>query len=99
MKAVTGACFLCRLEGRSVCSHYGFETFITPAGSNNNTVSQAPCSLDHVIFNDKTYYRIYRGEAFEYYVNESESFILFLNKGHKTKYGLQSSENPGILVN
>ncbi len=94
-----GACFLCRLEGRSVCSHYGFETFIRPAGCCNKTIEHAPCSVDHVIFNDKTYYGIYRGEAFQYYSNETDNFILFLDNGHRTKYGLQAIGNSNILVN
>ena len=94
-----GACFLCRLEGRSVCSHYGFETFITPSGNHNQTLLRAPCSIDHVIFNDKTYHGIYPGEAVEYYSKENETFIIFLDNGHKTKYGLKSFENSNVFVN
>ena len=29
-----GACYLCRLEGKSGCEHYGFETFINPQKTN-----------------------------------------------------------------
>ena len=37
-----GACLLCRLEGRSTCNHYGFETFILPSTQRNQQTNQGP---------------------------------------------------------
>jgi hypothetical protein len=83
-----GACILCRLEGKSTCNHYGFETFIIPAPSYNQRILRAPCSIDHVIFNDKTFNDTYLGEAVEYYNNGNLSYNIFLDNGHRTKYGV-----------
>lgn len=85
-----GACFLCRLEGKSTCYHYGFETFIKPAASLNETLIFAPCSSDHVIYNDTNPdgSGTYRGKAVEYYFDGSHHFKLFLDNGHRSKYGL-----------
>lgn len=83
-----GACILCRLEGRSTCNHYGFETFIIPAPLYNKQISRAPCSIDHVIFNDDNFNKTYPGEAVEYYFNGNISYDIFLDNGHRTKYGV-----------
>ncbi len=80
-----GACLLCRLEGRSTCNHYGFETFIIP--SPNQRVQRAPCSIDHVIFNNDNSNDPYPGELFQYYSNGTISYELFLDSGHRAKYG------------
>ena len=85
-----GACFLCRLEGKSTCSHYGLETFIVPA-SNNKSVSTAPCSIDHVIFNEDIN-GTYNGEVVEYYSSFNNYFRIFLDNGHRTKYGISNFE-------
>ncbi|MGB9977812.1 hypothetical protein [Methanobacterium sp.] len=76
-----GSCFLCRLEGRVTCSHYGFETFIVPSNSSNSVLTSAPCSIEHVLFDDSTY----PGKEIIYYLNSSK---LFLDNGHRQKYGL-----------
>ncbi|MGZ7160181.1 MAG: hypothetical protein ACXVHR_06895 [Methanobacterium sp.] len=78
-----GACFLCRLEGKAICSHYGMETFIIPPASANNTLFNAPCSSDHVIFNDN-----YDGYALIYHSNSTGYYKLFLDNEHRAKYGL-----------
>ena len=85
-----GACFLCRLEGKANCTHYGLETFIVPAGTNTR-VSTAPCSIDHVIFNEDMN-GIYNGEAVEYYSSYNIYFRIFLDNGHRTKYGISNNE-------
>ncbi len=83
-----GACLLCRLEGKSTCSHYGFETFITPAPSNNKRILRAPCSIDHIIFSDKSFQDTYPGEAVEYFSIGNITYKIFLDNGHRTKYGI-----------
>ncbi len=83
-----GACYLCRLEGRSGCEHYGFETFINPQRTNETGLVSA-CGSDHVIFSDD----IYPGVEV-IYNNESAGGgcvyeILYLDPhGHKVKYGM-----------
>ncbi len=84
-----GSCFLCRLEGKVTCPHYGFETFIAPLNSSNSTLMFAPCSNEHVIFDDHVYY----GKGLVYYSNGSNYFKLFLDNGHRQKYGLQTYWN------
>lgn len=79
-----GACFMCRLEGKAICQHYGMETFIIPPPSLNLSHIQAPCSSDHVLFNETTY----PGNEFEYYCEGSNHYRLFLDNGHRSKYGL-----------
>ena len=76
-----GSCFLCRLEGKAVCSHYGFETFVVPANSSNSSLKSVPCSIEHVIFDN---YDVYPGKEIVYY----PGFKLFLDNGHREKYGL-----------
>ncbi|MBI5680997.1 MAG: hypothetical protein HZC47_08895 [Methanobacterium sp.] len=79
-----GACFLCRLEGKATCPHYGFETFIVPSNSSNLNIKSAPCSIDHVIFNETSY----PGKEITYYVYGVNHYRLFLDNGHRQKYGL-----------
>lgn len=79
-----GSCFLCRLEGKVTCPHYGFETFIAPSNSSNSTLMFAPCSSEHVIFDDY----VYSGKGIVYYSNGSNYLKLFLDNGHRQKYGL-----------
>lgn len=81
-----GACFLCRLEGKSTCNHIGLETFIVPNQTIANTLLSAPSSPDHVIFDDRG--EIYLGTAVEYYSIGHRSFKIFLDHGHCLKYGL-----------
>ena len=84
-----GSCFLCRLEGKATCPHYGFETFIVPSNSSNSTLMFAPCSIEHVIFNDY----VYPGNGIIYYSNGSNYCKLFLDNGHRQKYGLPTYGN------
>jgi len=79
-----GACFMCRLEGKSMCPHYGMETFIVPPPSLNLSQNKAPCSSDHVVFGNDTY----PGVIFEYYFDGNFHYFLFLDNGHRQKYGL-----------
>lgn len=88
-----GSCFLCRLEGKGTCPHYGMETFISPGRSSNSsgngTVLSGPCSSDHVIFNDTTWFAgTYAGRELVFYFDGLNYFKLFLDNGHRQKYGL-----------
>jgi hypothetical protein len=96
-----GSCFLCRLEGKGTCPHYGMETFITPAPSFNslfsnasvnnsflNNSSTAPSSVDHVIFNDTGSHGTYSGCTLIYFNNGTHYFQLYLDNSHRKKYGL-----------
>ena len=79
-----GACYLCRLEGRSGCEHYGFETFINPQRTNKTGLVSA-CGSDHVIFSDN----IYPGVEVVYNSENGLNEILYLDPhGHKVKYGM-----------
>lgn len=74
-ESADGSCYLCRIEGKGKCPHYGFEVFIqTHTPLDNETVS---CS-DHVVFNDH-----YNGKKIEYTFNS-----LILDNAHRKKYGL-----------
>lgn len=83
-----GACYLCRLEGKSGCEHYGFETFINPHSTNERNRVSA-CGSDHVIFSDDIYPGvevIYHSENIS---GETINEILYLDPhGHKVKYGM-----------
>ncbi|HEX7467417.1 MAG TPA: hypothetical protein VF324_02360, partial [Methanobacterium sp.] len=84
-----GACFLCRLEGKSTCPHYGMETFIVPSEFFNSTSISAPSSIDHVIFNDTPPGDgTYPGRVFEYYSDGKNYFKIFLDNSHRLKYGI-----------
>ena len=75
-ESADGSCYLCRLEGKGKCSHYGFEVFIqTHTPFNNESVS---CS-DHVVFSDH-----YNGQKID--PNDWDSLIL--DSSHRKKYGL-----------
>ena len=79
-----GACYLCRLEGKSGCEHYGFETFINPQKT-NETGRVSACGSDHVIFSDD----IYTGVEVIYNSEDGLNEILYLDPhGHKVKYGM-----------
>lgn len=75
-ESADGSCYLCRLEGKGKCPHYGLEVFIqTHTFLNNETLS---CS-DHVVFSDH-----YNGVK----INESDPNSLILDNSHRKKYGL-----------
>ncbi len=77
-----GACYLCRLEGKGGCEHYGFETFINPQKT-NETGRVSACGSDHVIFSDD----IYSGVEVIYNSENGLNEILYLDPhGHKVKY-------------
>ncbi|MBE6485821.1 MAG: hypothetical protein E7Z85_03135 [Methanosphaera stadtmanae] len=73
-----GMCIFCRLENKTDCNHYGFETFILPT----KLVDEAPVSIDHVLLNDRN--NQYSGNLITI---ENDTFI-YLDNGHKSKYGL-----------
>ncbi|MBQ9025647.1 MAG: hypothetical protein IJ104_04615 [Methanobrevibacter sp.] len=74
-ESADGSCYLCRLDGKGVCPHYGMEVFIqTHTLSDNETVS---CS-DHVVFHDH-----YPGRKLNSGINS-----LILDDSHAKKYGL-----------
>lgn len=75
-ESADGSCYLCRLEGKGKCPHYGFEVFIqTHTPLNNETLS---CS-DHVVFSDH-----YNGKK----IDEDDWDSLILDDSHRKKYGL-----------
>ncbi|MBE6511735.1 MAG: hypothetical protein E7Z75_01100 [Methanobrevibacter olleyae] len=79
-----GSCFLCRLEGKGGCEHYGFETFVNPQKT-NETGRVSSCGADHVIFSND----IYPGVEVIYNSEEGLNEILYLDPhGHKVKYGM-----------
>ena len=80
-ESADGSCYLCRLEGKGKCPHYGFEVFIqthTPLG--NESLS---CS-DHVVFADH-----YNGQK----INPDDWDSLILDSSHRKKYGLSDYGN------
>ncbi len=96
-----GSCFLCRMEGKGTCPHYGMETFILPSNppvfTNNNSTNislnssfkRAPSSIDHVIFNDTPPGTgTYQGDIFTYCNDGVNYLIIFLDNAHRMKYGL-----------
>lgn len=75
-ESADGSCYLCRLEGKGKCPHYGFEVFIqTHTPLNNESLS---CS-DHVVFSDH-----YNGKK----IDEDDWNSLILDDSHRKKYGL-----------
>lgn len=75
-ESADGSCYLCRLEGKGKCPHYGFEVFIqTHTPLSNESVS---CS-DHVVFADH-----YNGAK----INPDDWDGLILDDSHRKKYGL-----------
>ena len=75
-ESADGSCYLCRLEGKGTCPHYGFEVFIqTHTPLTNDSIS---CS-DHVVFNDH-----YPGQK----INKHDIDSLILDSSHRKKYGL-----------
>ena len=80
-ESADGSCYLCRLEGKGKCPHYGMEVFIqthTPLG--NESLS---CS-DHVVFADH-----YNGAK----INPDDWDSLILDSSHRKKYGLVANES------
>lgn len=75
-ESADGSCYLCRLEGKGKCPHYGLEVFIqTHTLLKNETLS---CS-DHVVFSDHYY-----GTK----IDENDINSLILDNSHRKKYGL-----------
>ena len=75
-ESADGSCYLCRLEGKGKCPHYGFEVFIqTHTPLKNEFLS---CS-DHVVFADH-----YNGEK----IDPDDWNSLILDSSHRKKYGL-----------
>ena len=75
-ESADGSCYMCRLEGKGKCPHYGMEVFIqTHTPLMNDSIS---CS-DHVVFHDH-----YSGEKIDKYDINS----LILDSSHRKKYGL-----------
>ena len=79
-ESADGSCYLCRLEGKGKCPHYGFKVFIqthTPLG--NESLS---CS-DHVVFHDH-----YTGQK----IDKTDINSLILDSSHRKKYGLDRDD-------
>ena len=75
-ESADGSCYLCRLEGKGICPHYGFEVFIVP---HSVGVEYSVSGSDHVVFHDR-----YPG----YKLNPLDPTELFLDASHRTKYGV-----------
>lgn len=84
-ESADGSCYLCRLEGKGGCPHYGLEVFIVPQPKNffGNMSQKSICGSDHVIFKDH-----YPGSMIEFYKEGDLSEILFIDDSHKEKYGI-----------
>lgn len=81
-ESADGSCYLCRLEGKGGCLHYGLETFISPHIVANLSYESISCS-DHVIYQDH-----YSGESIGIYFENGFYEILILDDSHQAKYGL-----------
>jgi hypothetical protein len=81
-ESTAGSCYLCRLEGKGKCPHYGMEVFIqTHTPLINDSIS---CS-DHVVYHDH-----YTGQK----IDKTNVNSLILDSSHRKKYGL-SGEDDG----
>lgn len=79
-ESADGSCYLCRLEGKGKCPHYGFEVFIqTHTPLKNESLS---CS-DHVVFADH-----YNGQK----IDHDDWNSLILDSSHQKKYGLDKND-------
>ena len=79
-ESADGSCYLCRLEGKGKCPHYGMEVFIqTHTPLDNESLS---CS-DHVVFADH-----YNGAK----IDPDDWDSLILDDSHRKKYGLVEDE-------
>lgn len=76
-ESADGSCYLCRLEGKGTCPHYGFEVFITTIL--NPEIETTVSAPDHVIYTDR-----YLGLPIDYAPGER----IFLDSSHRLKYGL-----------
>lgn len=76
-ESADGSCYLCRLEGKGTCPHYGLEVFIVTIP--NPEILMSTSAPDHVIFKDN-----YPGLAYEVFPTQR----LFLDSSHREKYGL-----------
>ncbi|MDR2967451.1 MAG: hypothetical protein LBU74_05845 [Methanobacteriaceae archaeon] len=81
-ESADGSCYLCRLEGKGGCFHYGLETFIVPKKVDSLNL-RSISSPDHVIFAEH-----YAGNPLEFYRYENLYEIIFLDSSHRAKYGL-----------
>lgn len=80
-ESADGSCYLCRLEGKGKCPHYGMEVFIqTHTPLTNDSVS---CS-DHVVYHDH-----YSGQK----IDPKDPNSLILDSSHRKKYGLYSDDD------
>lgn len=76
-ESADGSCYLCRLEGKGTCPHYGLEVFIVTIP--NPEILMSTSAPDHVIFKDN-----YPGTAYDVFPTQR----LFLDSSHREKYGL-----------
>ena len=76
-ESADGSCYLCRLEGKGTCPHYGFEVFICTVP--NPEVEISISGSDHVVFHDR-----YPGLPLEYGLDKR----LYLDTSHQKKYGI-----------
>jgi len=81
-ESADGSCYLCRLEGKGGCLHYGLETFISPHKVRNVT-DRSISGTDHVIYQEQ-----YPGDAIQIYYENDFYEILILDSSHRAKYGM-----------
>lgn len=86
-ESADGSCYLCRLEGKGKCPHYGFEVFIQTHTPLTNDSMSCP---DHVVFEDH-----YNGKKIDKYDINS----LILDNSHRKKYGIDTYGEQGKLDN
>lgn len=85
-ESADGSCYLCRLEGKGSCYHYGLEVFIVPQPKKNingNITEKSISGSDHVLFNDH-----YPGNIVEFFKKDDISEILVIDDSHRAKYGI-----------
>ena len=75
-ESADGSCYLCRLEGKGKCPHYGMEVFIQP---HTPLINDSLSCSDHVVFSDH-----YNGKKLDLLDINS----LILDSSHGKKYGL-----------
>ena len=75
-ESADGSCYLCRLEGKGKCPHYGMEVFIQTHTPLTNESMSCP---DHVVYSDH-----YNGQK----LDEADINSLILDDSHRKKYGL-----------
>lgn len=81
-ESADGSCYLCRLEGKGSCPHYGLEVFIIPSPKETVNLSSISGS-DHVIYKDHYY-----GKGVAFYKKNNLFEVIIIDDSHGAKYGM-----------